>query len=118
VINRIAAQVPTASLVKVYTEDNDPNRLLGRPTNVPASPEPSALRCWPSVLRLALYALVFRTGHVNIMYVDVTAEFAGHCIDSGDDTFINPLGTEAAFHPNADGYGAYADAISASLPRG
>jgi hypothetical protein len=31
VFNRIAAQVPTASLVKVYTEDDDPNKLLGRP---------------------------------------------------------------------------------------
>jgi hypothetical protein len=31
VFNRVAAQVPTASLVKVYIEDNDPNRLLGRP---------------------------------------------------------------------------------------
>ena len=31
VSNRIAAQAPTASLVTVYTEDNDPNRLLGRP---------------------------------------------------------------------------------------
>ena len=31
VFNRIAAQVPIASLVKVYTEDDDPNRLLGRP---------------------------------------------------------------------------------------
>jgi hypothetical protein len=27
----IAAQVPSASLVKVYTEDDDPNKLLGRP---------------------------------------------------------------------------------------
>jgi hypothetical protein len=31
VFNRIAAQVPPASLVKVYTEDDDPNKLLGRP---------------------------------------------------------------------------------------
>ena len=31
VFNRIAAQVPSASLVKVYTEDDDPNKLLGRP---------------------------------------------------------------------------------------
>ena len=31
VFTRIAAQVPTASLVKVYTEDDDPNRLRGRP---------------------------------------------------------------------------------------
>jgi hypothetical protein len=31
VFNRIADQVTTASLVKVYTEDDDPNKLLGRP---------------------------------------------------------------------------------------
>ena len=31
VFNRVAAQVPAASLVKVYTEDDDPNKLLGRP---------------------------------------------------------------------------------------
>ena len=31
VFNRLAAQVPTTSLVKVYTEDDDPNKLLGRP---------------------------------------------------------------------------------------
>ena len=28
----IAAKVPTAKLVKVYTEDDDPNKLLGRPS--------------------------------------------------------------------------------------
>ena len=31
VFNRIAAHVPSASLVKVYTEDDDPSKLLGRP---------------------------------------------------------------------------------------
>jgi hypothetical protein len=31
VFNRVAPQVPAASLVKVYTEDDDPNKLLGRP---------------------------------------------------------------------------------------
>ena len=54
---------------------------------------------------------------VNIRYVDVTAEFAGHGIFSPD-AFINGLRSEAAFHPNADGSAVYADAICASLPRG
>jgi lysophospholipase L1-like esterase len=62
---------------------------------------------------------VTKDADVNIRYVDVTADFAGHGIrvpDTGT-SFINAGGT-AAFHPNADGYVVYADAISASLPRG
>lgn len=31
VFQRIEKEVPTAKLVKVYTEDDDPNKLLGRP---------------------------------------------------------------------------------------
>jgi len=58
-----------------------------------------------------------KNADVNIRYVDVTAEFAGHGIFSPD-AFINGLRSEAAFHPNADGYVVYAGAISASLPRG
>jgi lysophospholipase L1-like esterase len=54
---------------------------------------------------------------VNIRYVDVTAEFAGHGIFSPN-PFINPPGTEAAFHPNALGYSVYAIAIADALPRG
>jgi lysophospholipase L1-like esterase len=51
---------------------------------------------------------------VNIVYVDVTAEFVGHGIGSTE-PFINATGADA-FHPNAAGYLAYAAAISATLP--
>jgi lysophospholipase L1-like esterase len=46
---------------------------------------------------------------VRIVYVDVTDAFAGHGIGSAD-PWINVSGPDA-FHPNADGYEAYADAI-------
>ena len=58
---------------------------------------------------------------VNIHYVDVTEEFAGHGIGgSRPATFHQPARTPGpdAFHPNAAGYHAYADAISAALPGG
>jgi lysophospholipase L1-like esterase len=60
---------------------------------------------------------------VNIHYADVTAAFAGHGIGSTD-PFIHGLLTDNglpdpdAFHPNAAGYRAYADVISAALPGG
>jgi lysophospholipase L1-like esterase len=50
---------------------------------------------------------------VNIVYVDVTAEFRGHGIGSKV-PFINSDGL-GAFHPNADGYGVYARAIFAAI---
>jgi lysophospholipase L1-like esterase len=55
---------------------------------------------------------------LNVHYVDVTAAFAGHGIGSSD-TFTNAPDAPDAdvpFHPNANGYIAYADAISAALP--
>jgi lysophospholipase L1-like esterase len=71
---------------------------------------------------------------VNIHYVDVTEEFAGHGIvslitdtDTNDPiAFIHSVYTDviggtldpARFHPNDKGYSAYADAISGALPRG
>jgi lysophospholipase L1-like esterase len=56
---------------------------------------------------------------VNIHYVDVTTEFAGHGIGCGcTDPFIHNLPDPEAFHPNAAGYRAYADAIKAELPGG
>jgi lysophospholipase L1-like esterase len=62
---------------------------------------------------------------VNIHYIDVTEEFAGHGIGSADpfihDRFINDdpdRPDPEAFHPNDKGYSAYADAISGALPRG
>jgi lysophospholipase L1-like esterase len=50
----------------------------------------------------------------NIVYVDVTAAFAGHGIGSTT-PFINALPSADAFHPNAAGYAAYADVILAEL---
>jgi len=52
----------------------------------------------------------------NIVYVDVTAAFAGHGIGAAPSLlFINPPGVPDAFHPNAAGYVAYADLILAEL---
>jgi lysophospholipase L1-like esterase len=52
----------------------------------------------------------------NIIYVDVTEQFEGHGIGSSA-PFINgpSAGFPEAFHPNAAGYRAYADAISAAI---
>jgi lysophospholipase L1-like esterase len=57
---------------------------------------------------------------VNIHYVDVVAEFAGHGIGGTvPPPFIFPPGVPIeAFHPTPAGYSAYADAISAALPGG
>jgi lysophospholipase L1-like esterase len=71
---------------------------------------------------------------LDIYYVDVTEEFAGHGIvslitdtDTNDPiAFIHSVYTDviggtldpARFHPNDKGYSAYADAISGALPRG
>jgi hypothetical protein len=71
---------------------------------------------------------------VNIHYVDVTEEFAEHGIVihgsviecPNPDAFIHGLFINCdprkpdpeAFHPTAEGYRAYADAISAALPGG
>jgi lysophospholipase L1-like esterase len=57
---------------------------------------------------------------VNIHYVDVVAEFAGHGIGGTvPPPFIFPPGVPIeAFHPTPAGYRAYADAISVALPGG
>ncbi len=49
----------------------------------------------------------------DIVYVDVTAAFAGHGIGSLD-PYLNAAGPDA-FHPNAAGYAAYAAAIKAAV---
>jgi lysophospholipase L1-like esterase len=56
---------------------------------------------------------------VNITYVDVTTPFLGHGIGSTT-SFINAPApgqppSQEDFHPNAAGYRAYADAISAAI---
>jgi lysophospholipase L1-like esterase len=48
--------------------------------------------------------LAAQTSGINIVYVDVTEEFAGHGIGS-EEPFINSVG-EGAYHPNAAGYRA------------
>jgi lysophospholipase L1-like esterase len=54
---------------------------------------------------------------VDIVYVDVVDAFGEHGIGGVLPPFINPPGpTAEAFHPTADGYEAYAAAISAVLP--
>lgn len=60
-----------------------------------------------------------RDDGVEIVYVDVTAAFEGHGIGSLDPFINGPTpGVPGAvpFHPNADGYAAYADAIATKLP--
>jgi len=57
--------------------------------------------------------LAAHAGGINIVYVDVTEEFAGHGIGS-EEPFINSEG-EGAYHPNAAGYRAYAKAIFAAV---
>jgi hypothetical protein len=106
----------------------------------PASGIPDAVNNATDALNATIEQAVTdaQAADVNIRYVDVTAEFAGHGIvklindpakPSDPSAFIHSpficaLTTDpkcqdpAAFHPNADGYSAYADAISATLPRG
>lgn len=50
---------------------------------------------------------------INIIYVDVTDEFAGHGIGSKQ-PFIHATGPDA-YHPNAAGYRAYAKAIFTAI---
>ncbi len=56
---------------------------------------------------------VAAAGGARIRYVDVTAVFAGHGLDSADPWFV--ASGPDAFHPTAAGYRAYARAIAAAL---
>jgi hypothetical protein len=62
---------------------------------------------------LVVVSVTTQDPDVNIVYVDVTAQFAQHGIGSPV-PFINATGPDA-FHPNAAGYRAYADAIFDAL---
>ena len=59
------------------------------------------------------HAVAAQTARINIVYVDVTEEFAGDGIGS-EEPFINAEG-EGAYHPNAAGYRTYAKAIFAAI---
>jgi lysophospholipase L1-like esterase len=108
---KVAARAPDARIVVTgYPYLADP---------APGSPIITALNAATDQLNATIKQAVNVTQNadVNIRYVDVTAEFAGHGIFSPN-PFINPPGTEAAFHPNALGYSVYATAIADALPRG
>jgi lysophospholipase L1-like esterase len=108
---KVAARAPDARIVVTgYPYLADP---------APGSPIITALNAATDQLNATIKQAVNVTQNadVNIRYVDVTAEFAGHGIFSPN-PFINPPGTEAAFHPNALGYSVYATAIDDALPRG
>jgi lysophospholipase L1-like esterase len=61
-------------------------------------------------------AVIAQPTGVDIVYVDVVDAFGDHGIGGAAPAFINPPGpTAEAFHPTADGYDAYRDAISAEL---
>ncbi|MFD3445134.1 GDSL-type esterase/lipase family protein [Microbacteriaceae bacterium 4G12] len=72
-----------------------------------------------SEVTMALNALIQQAvqaaaaGGARIEYVDVTAAFAGHGLDSSDPWFV-AAGPDA-FHPIAEGHRAYARAIAAAL---
>jgi lysophospholipase L1-like esterase len=102
------------------TDPNDPRAAINRAT--------TRLN---SLIERAVTAT--QATYANIYYVDVTKEFETHgivdprsCTDDASD-FIHrlsllptcdPRPDPEAFHPTANGYKAYADAISAALPAG
>jgi lysophospholipase L1-like esterase len=64
-------------------------------------------------------AVTAQDADVNFDFVDVTGRFARHGTGAEPQPLlINPPGVPDAFHPNADGYDAYAKAISVALQMG
>jgi lysophospholipase L1-like esterase len=93
--------------------------LLFEPPLPPTDPRAAINRATTLLNCVIERAVAAQPTDVNIHYVDVTAEFAGHGIGCGcTDPFIHDLPDPEAFHPNAAGYRAYADAIKAELPAG
>jgi lysophospholipase L1-like esterase len=93
--------------------------LLFEPPLPPTDPRAAINRATTLLNCVIERAVAAQPTDVNIHYVDVTAEFAGHGIGCGcTDPFIHNLPDPEAFHPNAAGYRAYADAIKAELPAG
>src|SRR5215204_2559167 len=115
------------SLTNLYAlvEDAAPNALIvvtGYPYlfEPPAEGDPdaaiitainNAITALNATIQQAVAAA--QTADINIIYVDVTEEFAGHGIGSTQ-PFIHATGPDA-YHPNAAGYRAYAKAIFAAI---
>jgi len=115
------------SLTNLYAlvEDAAPNALIvvtGYPYlfEPPAEGDPdaaiitainNAITALNATIQQAVTAA--QTAGINIIYVDVTDEFAGHGIGSTQ-PFIHATGPDA-YHPNAAGYRAYAKAIFTAI---
>jgi lysophospholipase L1-like esterase len=80
------------------------------------NPIVTAFNAATAALNKTIEDAVNATRNDNIVYVDVTDQFEGHGIGSSD-PFINAPSVRFPefFHPNAAGYRAYADAISAAI---
>ena len=86
--------------------EGDPNAALKEQIN-------DAIAALNSTIQQAVAAAQAADPDINIVYVDVTEEFAGHGIGSKK-PFIHADG-EDAYHPTAAGYRAYAKAIFAAI---
>jgi lysophospholipase L1-like esterase len=124
----VAAEAPNALIVVtgypyLFDQPFNPSDCplpTTTPPPPPSSPEEimELVNCATFALNSTIYQAVLeakRSG-IHIEYVDVTGAFSGHGIGSAV-PFINPpqAGLPAAFHPNAAGYVAYAEAISEVL---
>jgi lysophospholipase L1-like esterase len=122
----VAAEAPRAKILVtgypyLFDQPFDPSDCP-LPGSTPPPP-PSSLEeimelvnCATAALNSTIHqaaVLAANASRINIEYVDVTGDFAGHGIGS-EDPYINDEGI-GAYHPNAAGYVAYAEAISEVL---
>ena len=123
------SQLPTlaGNLVRLYTQVaiSAPNALIvvtgypylfeppveGDPNAAIITAINNAITALNATIQQAVLAA--QTAGINIIYVDVTDEFAGHGIGSTE-PFIHATGPDA-YHPNAAGYRAYAKAIFTAI---
>ncbi|MDQ0895299.1 GDSL-type esterase/lipase family protein [Agromyces ramosus] len=81
--------------------------------NAPADQMQALVNAGVAALNDVIEATVMAAGD-DFVYVDVESEFAGHGLGSADPWLVGPPAPDA-FHPNAAGYAAYADAILAAI---
>lgn len=77
----------------------------------PTVPQSVFVNAGVDVLNGTIAGVVAASG-AGFVFVDVTDDFAGHGIGSADPWIVAPPALDA-FHPNAAGHAAYADAIRA-----
>lgn len=81
--------------------------------NAPTDQVQALVNAGVAALNDVIEAAVLAAGD-DFVYVDVESVFAGHGLGSADPWLVSPPASDA-FHPNAAGYAAYADAILAAL---